>query len=270
MLLKDGGREAVERELLASQICQCFAASQVVYEKAFFDKEPVTLSWNITSKEYSIVSMESFEIYIQNHGGSVREAVLALDSYNYYMMNILDYLTGNTDRHWGNWGVLVENQRNKPVSLHKLMDFNQAFHAYDKIEGSNCQTGFGERMTQRGRWHKGSERNRTESAKTNKTGTVLLFPGILGNVPKKTGTLKRIQRNKRGNGKERVWIWLYKTGIWCTVLCTIDNTGITLFFVHFCMTLNCLKAFCADDVFHTACVFSSSLRINAQMDQPGA
>ena len=149
VLLKDGGREAVERELLASQICQCFAASQVVYEKAFFDKEPVTLSWNITSKEYSIVSMESFEIYIQNHGGSVREAVLALDSYNYYMMNILDYLTGNTDRHWGNWGVLVENQRNKPVSLHKLMDFNQAFHAYDKIEGSNCQTGFGERMTQR-------------------------------------------------------------------------------------------------------------------------
>ena len=50
----------------------------------------------------------------------------------------------------------------------------------------------------------------------------------------------------------------------------IYNTGITLFFVHFCMTLNCLKAFCADDVFHTACVFSSSLRINAQMDQPGA
>lgn len=22
----------------------------------------------------------------------------------YYMMNIVDYLVGNTDRHWGNWG----------------------------------------------------------------------------------------------------------------------------------------------------------------------
>ena len=44
MLLKDGGREAVERELLASQICQCFAASQVVYEKAFLIKSRLHLA----------------------------------------------------------------------------------------------------------------------------------------------------------------------------------------------------------------------------------
>ena len=25
------------------------------------------------------------------------------------MMNILDYLVGNTDRHWENWGLLVDN-----------------------------------------------------------------------------------------------------------------------------------------------------------------
>ena len=56
------------------------------------------------------------------------------------MMNIIDYLIGNTDRHWGNWGVLVDNISNKPVSLHKLMDFNQAFQAYDTIDGANCQT----------------------------------------------------------------------------------------------------------------------------------
>ena len=65
------------------------------------------------------------------------------------MMNIVDYLIGNTDRHWGNWGVLVKNSNNKPVRLHDLMDFNQAFQAYQDMDGTNCQTLFGARMNQR-------------------------------------------------------------------------------------------------------------------------
>lgn len=141
-LLKDGGTEAVERELLASQICRCFDANQVLYEKDYFDGVMVTASDNITSKEYSIVSMEAFEIYSANHGRDTKKYVLGLDRHSYYMMNILDYLTGNTDRHWGNWGVLVKNKTNKPVGLHKLMDFNRAFYAYDTEEGANCQTLF--------------------------------------------------------------------------------------------------------------------------------
>lgn len=47
---------------------------------------------------------------------------------------------GNTDRHWGNWGLLVDNRDNRPVRLYDLMDFNQAFHAYDSLEGANCLT----------------------------------------------------------------------------------------------------------------------------------
>lgn len=53
------------------------------------------------------------------------------------MMNILDYLVGNTDRHWENWGVLVDTKTNKPIRLYDLMDFNQAFCSYDTIDGSN-------------------------------------------------------------------------------------------------------------------------------------
>lgn len=56
------------------------------------------------------------------------------------MMNILDYLVGNTDRHWENWGLLVDNQTNKPVRLHDLMDFNRAFQQYDTLDGANCLT----------------------------------------------------------------------------------------------------------------------------------
>lgn len=148
-LLKDGGQDAVERELLASQICRCFDVSQVLYERDYFDGEKVSVSSNITSKDYSIVSMESFTIYALNHNRDTKKYILALDRHNYYMMNIVDYLVGNTDRHWGNWGMLVCNDNNKPVRLHDLMDFNQTFQAYDDLEGANCQTMFGEHINQK-------------------------------------------------------------------------------------------------------------------------
>ena len=148
-LLKDGDSDAVERELLASQICRCFDVSQVLYERDYFDGEKVTVSNCITSREYSIVSMEAFEIYSLNHNREVKKYILALDKRNYYMMNIIDYLIGNTDRHWGNWGVLVNNSNNKPVRLYDLMDFNQSFKSYNNMDGSNCQTMFGKQLTQK-------------------------------------------------------------------------------------------------------------------------
>lgn len=148
-LLKAGDADAVERELLASQICRCFDVSQVLYEKDYFDGEKVSVSSNITSKDYSIVSMEAFEIYAANHERNTKKYILSLDKHNYYMMNIIDFLVGNTDRHWGNWGVLVRNSNNKPVRLYDLMDFNQAFHSYDSLDGSNCQTMFGEHISQK-------------------------------------------------------------------------------------------------------------------------
>ena len=65
---------------------------------------------------------------------------LKKDSYSYYMMNIIDYLIGNVDRHWGNWGFEIDNRDNKIGKLYPLMDFNKAFLSYENIEGSICQT----------------------------------------------------------------------------------------------------------------------------------
>lgn len=92
-----------------------------------FDGQKVSKSRIITSVDYSMVSMEAFEIYAANHDIYVMDFVLKLDAYSYYMMNLLDYLTGNTDRHWGNWGFLVDNRTNQPVRLFDLMDLNQTF-----------------------------------------------------------------------------------------------------------------------------------------------
>lgn len=148
-LLKDGGTEAVENEVLASKICQCFSCRQVIYREDFFEGEKVSVSEIMTNLNYSIVSREAFEVYAQNEEMDALEYILKLDSYSYYMMNILDYLIGNTDRHWGNWGFLVDNKTNQPICLHALMDFNQAFHSYDTIDGANCQTVCPRLMNQR-------------------------------------------------------------------------------------------------------------------------
>lgn len=72
-----------------------------------------------------------------------------IDPVTYYGMNILDYLTGNTDRHPENWGFLVDNGTNQYVSLYPLMDFNQCFLSYDDLNGANCLTVLPERLTQR-------------------------------------------------------------------------------------------------------------------------
>lgn len=139
-LLKDGGIEFVENEILASRICQCFDCNQVIYNEYTFDGQKVSESKIITSLEYGTVSKRAFEVYAQNKGIDHMEYILKLDAHGYYMMNILDYLIGNTDRHWENWGLLIDNKTNKPVRLYDLMDFNKAFSEYDTEDGTGSLT----------------------------------------------------------------------------------------------------------------------------------
>ena len=139
-LYKDGGRDAVEREVLASKICRCFDCHQVLYEQGMFENEPVSISKIMTSQRYSLVTYAAYDVYCTNHDWNTLDKILELDAPSYYMMNILDYLVGNTDRHWENWGLLVDNETNQPIRLHDLMDFNRAFQQYDTPEGANCLT----------------------------------------------------------------------------------------------------------------------------------
>lgn len=148
-LLKDGGEEVVRRELLASEICQCFDIPQVIYREYRYDGEPVTESDIITSKDFSMVSKMAFDVYACNHDVDTLEICKKIDPITYYGMNILDYLVGNTDRHPENWGFLVDNTNNEYVSLYPLMDFNQSFLSYDNLDGANCQTVLPRRLSQR-------------------------------------------------------------------------------------------------------------------------
>ena len=146
-LLKDGEERDVNAELLASRIARCFRTDSVLYEPSVFQGTAVSKSRILTSEDRSIIPMESVEIYCINHGINRGAFVLQRDPYAFYMMNLIDYLVGNTDRHWGNWGFLVDNTTNQMEKLYPLMDFNKAFMAYDTLEGAICQTKEG-RMSQ--------------------------------------------------------------------------------------------------------------------------
>lgn len=139
-LLKDGDERDVDAELLASKIVGCFKVDYVPYEEDFFDGLKVSKCKIITSEQTSIVSFEFIDVYCANRDINKFEYVLKKDSYSYYMMNIIDYLIGNTDRHWGNWGFFVDNSTNKLHGLYSLMDFNKSFLSYDTIDGVKCQT----------------------------------------------------------------------------------------------------------------------------------
>lgn len=140
VLLKDGGMDVVKREVLASSICQCFDVPQVPYWIEDFEGQPVSACRLVTSKEISMASKKAFEVYTTNRDRDVIAECIALDAVGYYGMNILDYLVGNTDRHMENWGVLIDNQTNTPLRLYPLMDFNQCFLAYDRLDGAKCLT----------------------------------------------------------------------------------------------------------------------------------
>lgn len=140
LLLKDGEAREVEAELIASRIARCFDAEQVLYEPWEYDGQRVSRSKLMTSKERSIVSARAVEIYAANRGTTLQQIVIRQDEYSYHMMNIIDYLVGNTDRHWENWGFWVNNRNNRLGKLHPLMDFNRAFRSYDTEDGAKCLT----------------------------------------------------------------------------------------------------------------------------------
>ena len=139
-LLKDGDAKEVEAELTASRIARCFGVEQVLYEPWIYQGQRVSRSRLVTSRDRSIVSAEYVDVYAANHGKTLRMLVRSHDLHGYHMMNMIDYLVGNTDRHWGNWGFWVCNSDNRLGKLHPLMDFNRAFRSYDTLDGAKCLT----------------------------------------------------------------------------------------------------------------------------------
>lgn len=140
VLYKDGNTTEVKNEVLASKIISCFKVDSVNYTLGMYEKKLVSKCKIITSKEYSLLNAFDLNMYCLNNDIDIYDYILKLDKYNYHMMNILDYLIGNNDRHPNNWGVLVNNKNNQIIRLYSLMDFNKSFKNYNSLTGSKCLT----------------------------------------------------------------------------------------------------------------------------------
>lgn len=140
VLYKDGNASEVKNEVLASKIVSCFKVDAVKYLLDKYDNKYVSKCDIITSKEYSILNAFDLKIYCMNNEIDFFDYIMKLDKYNYHMMNIIDYLIGNNDRHPNNWGVMIDNKTNKILRLYSLMDFNKAFKNYKNLTGGKCLT----------------------------------------------------------------------------------------------------------------------------------
>ncbi|MCR5005980.1 MAG: hypothetical protein K6A77_08745 [Clostridiales bacterium] len=137
-LLKGGDPGDVEAELVSSQIARCFDVDQVLYEPMEFEGRPVSRCELVTSKDKSIVFARNMKNYSLRERMTLGELIRSRDMYGLHMMNIIDYLIGNTDRNLSNWGFWIDNHNNQPEKLFPLMDFNRSFRSYDVPEGSQC------------------------------------------------------------------------------------------------------------------------------------
>ncbi|MBR3645517.1 MAG: hypothetical protein IKN54_03795, partial [Lachnospiraceae bacterium] len=135
-----GGDES-KREVLASNILDCFNVPHVKYELAEKDGMVLCKCKNMNYKHSSIVDSVEFDIWTTRKGLNFYEEVKKIDSELFYKTIVVDYLISNSDRHSGNWGFFMDNRTGKIVCMHPLFDHNNAFdpNFMNDPSGGICQ-----------------------------------------------------------------------------------------------------------------------------------
>lgn len=125
-LLKGGNPTAVRNEILASKICQCFQCNQVLYKEGKYKGELVSISNLFTSKEYSIVSKEAFDIYAVNHDIDPIKYILSFFAYDYIEgVNCLTIPTQMTQKE-------VATEAVKKIGLNQISHINPNWFQHDQ------------------------------------------------------------------------------------------------------------------------------------------
>ena len=117
-LYKGDKNNSVNKEVRASKILQQLGFRVLNYEKTLYDQSEVAVSKCFTSKEIGYVTAGDM---IQNYD-------IDTNCYEYDIMNLCDYLVGNSDRHQDNWGYIFNDER-VIVGFAPIFDFNHAFEA---------------------------------------------------------------------------------------------------------------------------------------------
>lgn len=112
------------KEVIASKILQQLGFKVLDYNSTKIGSNNVSVSKCFTSKDIGYVTAGDMN---QNYD-------IDTSYYEYSIMNLCDYLVGNSDRHQDNWGYLF-NDRREIIGFAPIFDFN---HAFEASENSIC------------------------------------------------------------------------------------------------------------------------------------
>lgn len=140
---KDGNE--CEREVLASDILDCFNVPHVKYELTQKEGRTVCKCRNMNLENSSIVDSIELDIWCARKKIDFLEKARKIDSEMLYKTIVADYLISNSDRHGANWGFYMNNQTGKIICAHPLFDHNNAFdkNFMEDENGGICQLSHG-------------------------------------------------------------------------------------------------------------------------------
>lgn len=126
---KTEGQICTKAELEVSDILDTTNASHVRYRKEERDGRIFAVSDCFTNDEVSFVPAQDIRDWCEHTGQTFSEWIK--DGYleQFSNMCVTDYVLANTDRHFLNWGFLVDNKTNDIRCFAPLYDHNQALVA---------------------------------------------------------------------------------------------------------------------------------------------
>jgi len=116
-------------EVQVSKILDTTNIPHVTYRAEVQDGKYFAISQCFTNDNVSFVTAQDVRDYCDHIGTSFDKYVFHHFTTEMANMTVLDYIVANTDRHFENWGFLVDNNTNKITSFAPLFDHNQALIA---------------------------------------------------------------------------------------------------------------------------------------------
>ena len=132
-LLKGDVNDSVIREVEASQILNELGIPVTKYEYDSFEEMPVSKCKCFTNENVFFVRARIYRQWCEHNGKAFYQELRKYQE-AFDLMNIGDYLIGNSDEHPENWGFLYDENMNI-IGLNPTMDFD---HAFESSENQIC------------------------------------------------------------------------------------------------------------------------------------
>lgn len=121
------GASSVESELRACSYLEKMGIDCVHYDSYARDGIRFAISKCIANEQVSLIHAQAVRDWCAHTNRDFLLFVTEKFLTEFSNMCVCDYVFGNTDRHFENWGFIVDNNTNEIISFAPLYDHNQAF-----------------------------------------------------------------------------------------------------------------------------------------------